>query len=128
MQSRAATLSFPVVLLSLFVLVAGGLFWAGSARAQSSLEQPAPTAPMPSTPAADAPQARAGTAAAPEQKTAAEPVVLPSDPTEAVQEQARAKTAERREIISQGIGISVEELDDLLSLVQPQPGEQRLVN
>jgi hypothetical protein len=43
-------------------------------------------------------------------------------------EAARARRLERREIISEGIGISVDDLNDLLRRVRPSAEERRQGN
>lgn len=53
---------------------------------------------------------------------------LPAQMAEPELEAARARQLERREIISEAIGISVDDLNDLLRRVQPSAEERRQSN
>ncbi len=115
--------------LSAVLLALAGLFVAGIASAQSAEVTPADAQPAEArrtntaAAAVHAPEGAVQGAAAP-----AEAAVQPDRPTqmsEPEREAARARRLERREIISEGIGISVDDLNDLLRRVRPTAEERR---
>lgn len=123
--------------VSAVLLALAGLFAAGGALAQSPAAQPVEAQ------AAEAPpvEAQRTTTAAASMRpqggavqSAAAPAETPAQSDRPMQvsepdrDAARARRVERREIISEGIGISVDDLNDLLRRVRPSAEERRQGN
>jgi hypothetical protein len=123
--------------VSAVLLALAGLFAAGGASAQSPAAQPDEAQPAEVRPA----EAQRTTTAAASMRpldgavqsaaAPAEALVQSDRPTQMAEperEAARARRLERREIISEGIGISVDDLNDLLRRVRPSAEERRQGN
>lgn len=136
------TLRPVATVFSTMLFALGCLAAAGGAHAQAAEQVPAHANAQATARAtaqtSDSTRPNIATASIRTPDTAVQPAAAPDEalvqsdrPTqlsERDREIARARRVERREIISEGLGISVEELNDLLRRVRPPAEERRQTN
>ena len=132
------TLPPVATVFSTMLFALGCLAAAGGAHAQAAEQVPAHANAQATARTSDSTRLNLATASIRTPDTAVQPAAAPDEalvqpdrPTqlsERDREVARARRVERREIISEGLGISVEELNDLLRRVRPPAEERRQTN